>query len=280
MIEVEALSKVFTDAKTKKQFQAVDRASFVARPGEIFGLLGPNGAGKTTLIRMLATILTPTSGTARIQGHDIAREPQQVRASIGYLTGSAALYERLTVREALSYFAELYGMSQAAKVRRIATLAQTLEMEEFLDRRCDKLSTGQRQRASIARSVLHEPPVLFFDEPTSGLDVMAARTVVRFIRQCRREGRTVVFSTHIMSEVEALCDRIAVVYQGRICAQGTRAELQQQTNAGADTPFETVFLRLIGEDEQEDEAGTGVDTEGKGSDAHEIVASGISQRVS
>ena len=253
MIEVEGLSKVFTDPKTKAAVQAVDGVSFVARPGEIFGLLGPNGAGKTTLIRMLATILTPTSGTARINGHDIAREPQQVRSSIGYLTGSAALYERLTVREALGYFADLYGMSQADKLRRIDALTQTLEMEGFLDRRCDKLSTGQRQRASIARSVLHEPPVLFFDEPTSGLDVLAARTVIRFIKQCRREGRTVIFSTHIMSEVEALCDRIAIVYKGRICAQGTRAELQQQTGAEATTPFETVFLRLIGEGEDADE---------------------------
>jgi sodium transport system ATP-binding protein len=275
MIEVEALSKQFLDPKTKAPIQAVAEASFVARPGEIFGLLGPNGAGKTTLIRMLATILTPTSGTARIQGHDIARAPQQVRASIGYLTGSAALYERLTVREALSYFADLYGLSSAEKNRRIAALAQTLEMEEFLDRRCDKLSTGQRQRASIARSVLHQPPVLFFDEPTSGLDVMAARTVVRFIKQCRSEGKTVIFSTHIMSEVEALCDRIAVVYQGRICAQGTRTELQQQTRADANTPFETVFLRLIGENEEE-----AVPGDGKGSSAHEAVASGISQGVS
>ncbi len=250
MIEAESLGKVFVDAKTKTQVKAVEDVSFTARPGEIFGLLGPNGAGKTTLIRMLATILTPTTGTARIMGYDIARQAAQVRANIGYLTGSAGLYERLTARELLNYFADLYQLSAETRARRIADLMDTLEIGEFADRRCDKLSTGQRQRVSIARSVLHEPPVLFFDEPTSGLDVMAARTVVRFIRRCRAEGKTVVFSTHIMSEVEALCDRIAVVYRGRICAEGTRAQLQQQVGADLATPFETVFLRLIGEDEE------------------------------
>lgn len=253
MIEVERISKLFVDNKTKAVVQAVNEISFIARPGQIFGLLGPNGAGKTTLIRMLATILTPTSATARINGHDIIKEPEQVRASIGYLTGTAGIYERLTVREMLVYFADLYGLTADVKARRINAVTDTLEMAEFIDRRCDKLSTGQRQRASIARSVLHEPPVLFFDEPTSGLDVMAARTVVRFIRQCRREGRTVVFSTHIMSEVEALCDRIAIVYQGRLCAEGSLQELKAQVAADSDTPFETVFLRLIGEEEDTSE---------------------------
>ena len=251
MIEVEKLSKMFLDPKTKTRVQAVNEISFLARPGQIFGLLGPNGAGKTTLIRMLATILTPTSGTARIQGHDILREPEKVRAAIGYLTGTAGIYERLTVREMLAYFADLYRLSAQTRARRITELIDTLEMAEFIDRRCDKLSTGQRQRASIARAVLHEPPVLFFDEPTSGLDVMAARTVVRFIRQCRREGRTVIFSTHIMSEVEALCDRIAIVYQGRLCAEGSLQELKAQVGASSAIPFETVFLRLIGEQEED-----------------------------
>ncbi len=253
MIEAESLAKTFHDAKTKTDVRAVDGVSFVARPGEIFGLLGPNGAGKTTLIRMLATILAPTGGTARIQGYDIRTQPEQVRANIGYLTGVAALYERLTAREMLSYFADLYGLTPTRKRERIAALIETLEMYEFADRRCDKLSTGQRQRVSIARSVLHEPPVLFFDEPTSGLDVMAARTVVRFIRQCRGEGRTVVFSTHIMSEVESLCDRITVIYEGGVAAQGTRRDLQTQVGASSDTPFETVFLRLIGESEEADD---------------------------
>jgi sodium transport system ATP-binding protein len=246
MIEVEGLTKTFADKK-KGEVRAVDGVSFTAVPGEIFGLLGPNGAGKTTTVRMLATILSPTGGSARIQGHDISREPEKVRASIGYLTGSAGLYERLTAREMLKYFAALYGMTDDTAAARIADLSGELEMGEFLDRRCDKLSTGQRQRVSIARSVLHEPPVLFFDEPTSGLDVVAARTVVRFIRRCRAEGKTVVFSTHNMSEVEALCDRIAVVYQGKVAAVGTLTDLRQRTGAQA---FETVFLRLIGQDDE------------------------------
>jgi sodium transport system ATP-binding protein len=245
VIEVVGLSKVFVDKKTGPK-KAVDGVSFTARPGEIFGLLGANGAGKTTTLRLLATILTPSSGTARIDGHDIVKDSQKVRERLGYLTGSAGVYERLTARQVLHYFGELYGMDPAQRTRRIAELTETLELAEFLDRRCDKLSTGQKQRVSIAHSVLHDPPVLFFDEPTSGLDVMAARTVVRFIKSCRELGKTVLFSTHIMSEVEALCDRIAVIHDGRVFADGTLEELRAQTGAQA---FETVFLRLIGVNE-------------------------------
>lgn len=243
MVEVEGIGKTFADKK-KGTFKAVDGVSFIAQPGEIFGVLGPNGAGKTTLLRMLATILGPTSGTARIGGYDIQRDAQNVRASIGYLTGSAGLYERLTPREVLAYFGELYGMRPDVLKTRTQDLFDALEIHEFADRRCDKLSTGQKQRTSIARAILHNPPILFFDEPTSGLDVMAARTVKQFIRRCRNEGRTVLFSTHIMSEVEALCDRIAVIYNGKIAAIGTPEELRAQTG---ETIFENVFLRLIGE---------------------------------
>jgi sodium transport system ATP-binding protein len=169
-----------------------------------------------------------------------------VRQRIGYLTGTAALYERLTAREMVAYFGELYGLPPKEIERRAAGIFTTLEIHEFADRRCDKLSTGQKQRVSIARAILHHPPVMIFDEPTSGLDVVAARTITRFIRRCRDEGRTVLFSTHIMSEVEALCDRIAVIYKGQIAAVGTLDELREQTGA---TAFEEVFLRLIGEEE-------------------------------
>jgi sodium transport system ATP-binding protein len=255
MVEVEGLSKVFRDPKTRSDVRAVDGVSFCAHPGEVFGLLGPNGAGKTTLVRMLATILAPTSGSATIAGYDLQRDPAQVRARIGYLTGVAALYERMTPREMLMYFGDLYGLTAERKRTRIASLTATLEMGEFIDRRCDKLSTGQRQRVSIARSVLHDPPVLFFDEPTSGLDVMAARTVTRFIRQCSSEGRTVIFSTHIMSEVESLCDRIAVIFHGRVAANGSLRELQSQIGAGPDASFESVFLRLVGETVETEENG-------------------------
>jgi sodium transport system ATP-binding protein len=244
VIEVHQISKVFSHRK-RGEVRAVDDVSFTAHPGEIFGVLGPNGAGKTTLLRVLATILAPTAGTATVAGHDIRRDAQRVRTNIGFLTGSAGLYERLTPREFLAYFGELNGMRSDVITARTKDLFDTLDIHEFADRRCDKLSTGQKQRVSIARAILHNPPVLFFDEPTSGLDIMAARTVVGFIRRCRDEGRTVIFSTHIMSEVEALCDRIAIIYQGRLAAIGTLEELRARTG---ETMFENVFLRLIGED--------------------------------
>jgi sodium transport system ATP-binding protein len=245
MIIVHELSKTFTDKK-RGAVHAVESVTLEAAAGEIFGILGPNGAGKTTLLRMLATILTPTEGTARIGGFDIVREPEKVRSQIGYLTGSAALYERLTARETLTYFGRLQGMDDTAIARRLQALFDELDIHEFADRRCDKLSTGQKQRVSIARAVLHDPPVMFFDEPTSGLDVVAARSVVRFIRRCKEAGKCVVFSTHIMSEVEALCDRIAIIYRGKVAAIGTLEQLRAQTGAQV---FETVFLRLIGEEE-------------------------------
>lgn len=246
MIEVNSLSKVFQDRK-RGEVRAVDGVSFACLPGQVFGLLGPNGAGKTTLLRMLATILTPTSGSARIAGHDIRTDPLGVRASIGFLTGAAALYERLTARECVTYFGQLRGMEGVDLERRIDALFTELDIHEFAGRRCDKLSTGQKQRVSIARAVLHDPPVAFFDEPTSGLDVLAARTVIGFIRRWREQGKTVVYSTHIMSEVEALCDRIAIIYQGKLAATGTLEDLREQTG---EILFENVFLRLVGVTEE------------------------------
>jgi sodium transport system ATP-binding protein len=244
MIEVDRLSKTFYDKK-RGEIQAANNVSFECSPGEIFGLLGPNGAGKTTTLRMLATVISPTSGTARIAGYDIREQPQQVRMHIGYLSGSTALYERLTGREMVTYFAELYGLSRKEIEERTEEIFTTLDMHEFVDTRCDKLSTGQKQRVSIARTIIHRPPVLFFDEPTNGLDLITARTIMQFIKQCRAEGRTVVFSTHIMSEVEALCDRIAVIYNGRVVAIGTLEEMRARTGKQA---FEDVFMALIDAD--------------------------------
>ncbi len=243
-IEAHGLSKVFPDKK-RGVVTAVDDVSLSCRPGEIFGLLGPNGAGKTTLLRLLATILQPTGGTATVAGFDIVGQAQDVRRNIGYVSNSAAPYERLTPREMISYFGELHGLTRDETARRMERLFTELDMHEFADRRCDKLSTGQKQRVAIVRTLLHEPPVLFFDEPTNGLDVLTSRTIIRFIKRCRDEGRTVVFSTHIMSEVEALCERIAVIYQGRAVAVGTLEELRARTG---EQLFERVFLRLIGED--------------------------------
>jgi len=245
MVETQEICKTFHDKK-RGVINAVDHVTLAAQPGEIFGILGPNGAGKTTLLRMLATILQPTSGTGTIAGFDILTQPEKVRQSIGYLTGTANLYERLSARESIEYFGALYGLTPEQIKQRSEEIIDDLDMREFVDARADKLSTGQKQRVSIARAIIHRPPVLFFDEPTSGLDVVASRTVTRFIRRCKVEGRTVIFSTHIMSEVEAMCDRIAVIYQGKVAAIGTLEELRAQTGKQA---FEHVFLKLIGEDE-------------------------------
>lgn len=247
MIQVNQLSKTFHDKK-RGTIRAVDDVSFECCPGEIFGLLGPNGAGKTTILRMLATILSPTAGTAVVAGADIRFQPELVRQRIGFLTGSAAPYERMSAREMIAYFGALYGLTPSEVARRGSALLDELDMNDFADGRCDKLSTGQKQRVNIARTLIHQPSVLFFDEPTNGLDVVSARTVKRTIRRCRDEGRTVIFSTHIMSEVEALCDRIAVIYQGRIAAIGTLEELRVKTGKIA---FEHVFLKLINEEEDE-----------------------------
>jgi len=248
MIEALDLKKTFRDRK-RGEVRAVDDISFIARPGTILGLLGANGAGKTTTLRMLATLLTPSAGTARVAGFDIREKPREVREHIGFLTGSTALYGRLTAREMIDYFGRLHGLDGAALRERADELIAELQIAEFADRRCDKLSTGQKQRVSIARSIVHRPPVMIFDEPTTGLDVMTSRTIMRFIERCRLDGRTVVFSTHIMSEAERLCDTIAVVHAGRIVATGTLEELRQRTGR---TALESVFLALIGEPEDED----------------------------
>lgn len=245
MIEAHALSKQFKDRK-RGVVRAVDGLSFAAEPGSIFGLLGANGAGKTTTLRMLATLLSPTSGTATVAGYDVIKEPQKVRENIGFLTGSTALYGRLSAREMIEYFGRLHGLEESALRTRIEEVLDDLEIREFAKGRCDKLSTGQKQRVSIARSIVHKPSVMVFDEPTAGLDVMTSRTIMRFIDKCRQEKRTVVFSTHIMSEAERMCDRIGIVHAGRIVATGTVEELRAKTNR---TDLESVFLALIGEKE-------------------------------
>ena len=243
MIEASDISKTFRDPK-RGEIKAVDSVSLVCRPGEIYGLLGPNGAGKTTLMRMLATILSPTSGSARVAGYDIGTHAGDVRGCIGYLSSATALYERMTPREMVQYFGALNGMEPSDVNERIRRIFADLEIDEFADSRCDKLSTGQKQRVSIARTIIHEPSVLIFDEPTNGLDILASRTIMDFIRRCRDEGRTVIFSTHILSEVESLCDRIGVVYQGRLVGEGAMSELRART--GKET-LEDVFLCMIGE---------------------------------
>lgn len=242
MIQAKNLVKTFRDRK-RGEVHAVNGVSFEAKPGKIFGLLGANGAGKTTTLRILATLLEPTTGEAYVAGHDVRLEPEKVREKIGFLSTSTALYGRLTAREMVEYFGRLYGMAESLLQQRLKEVFSVLEMNEFANGRCDKLSTGQKQRVSIARSIIHEPPVMIFDEPTTGLDVMTSRTIMRFIERCREQNKTVIFSTHIMSEVERLCDEVAIIHDGRIVAQGTVEELRERTGL---VPLESVFLKLVG----------------------------------
>lgn len=246
MIEAQQLTKTFRDKK-RGEIHAVDGVSFRVEPGQIYGLLGANGAGKTTTLRLLATLLKPTSGFARVAGFDVAGEPERARANVGFLAASTALYGRLTARELIAYFGQLNGMSDAAIRARIEQLAGELDMHEFLDRRCEKLSTGMKQKTSIARTLVHDPLVMIFDEPTLGLDVMTARAIVKFVRDCRARGRTVIYSTHVMSEVAKLCDVVGILHQGQLLAEGTLAALQMRY---AEEDLEEIFVKAVGPKEQ------------------------------
>jgi sodium transport system ATP-binding protein len=243
MVRTDGIKKHFVDPK-KGVVKAVDGVSITAKPGEIFGLLGINGAGKTTMLRMLSTVLNPTAGTAEVAGYNVVEHPEKVRANIGFMSTSTALYGRLTARETIEYFGRLYGLDESRLQERLSEIAGKLDMGEFLDRLCDKLSTGQKQRVSIARTIMHDPPVLFFDEPTAGLDVVSSQTVMQFIEEARDQGKTVIFCTHIMTEVDRLCNHVAVIHDGVIKAEGTVAELKAQ--AGEEN-LERVFLKLVGE---------------------------------
>ncbi len=242
MIEARGLTKTFRDKK-RGEIRAADSVSFRVAPGQIYGLLGANGAGKTTTLRLLATLLQPTSGGATVAGFDVVRDAQQVRAHVGFLAASTALYGRLTARETLAYFGKLHGLAAADIATRTQRLADELDMHEFLDRRCEKFSTGMKQKTSIARTLIHDPAVMIFDEPTLGLDIMAARTIVKFVRECSARGKTVIYSTHIMSEVEKICDTIGIIHDGRLLAEGTLAALRTRY---AEHDLEEIFVRAVG----------------------------------
>ncbi len=241
MIETRGLVKLFHDKK-RGQIRAVDNVSFVCNPGQIYGLLGANGAGKTTTLRMLATILEPTDGTAIVCGYDVIDEPEKVRANVGFLSTATALYPRLTSQEMVEYFGRLNGIPEHELKRRIDEIFTRLDMNSFRDRRCDKLSTGMKQKTSIARTLIHDPQVMIFDEPTLGLDIMTARTIIEFIRECRQRGKTVIFSTHIMSEVEKLCDMIGIIQSGKLLAEGSLAELRQRYRQH---DLEEIFVSVV-----------------------------------
>ena len=243
MIEADRLTKIFHDKK-RGEIRAVDGVSFSCQPGQIYGLLGANGAGKTTTLRMLATILEPTDGTARVAGYDVLTQAQEVRAHVGFLSTATALYGRLTAQEMVEYFGRLHGLEEVELGRRLTAIFHRLEMNEFRDRRCDKLSTGMKQKVSIARTLVHDPPVMIFDEPTIGLDVMTARTIVSFIRECREQGKTVIFSSHVMSEVEKLCDTIGIIHTGKVLAEGTLPQLRERFG---EQDMEEIFVKVVGE---------------------------------
>jgi sodium transport system ATP-binding protein len=242
MIQVLSLSKHYEDPDGNT-VRAVSDASLHARPGEVYGLLGPNGAGKTTTLRCLATILTPTSGTATVAGFDIRREPGQVRRNLGFLSSSTGLYQRLTPRETLRFFGQLNGLSGTELEHRVSSTLDLFHVSSYADRPNDRLSTGMKQRVSIARAVVHNPPVVILDEPTSGLDPIASQNVEDAILELKRTGKCILLSTHMMYQAEELCDRLGVIGHGQVLAEGTPAEILQQT---AQPTLRKAFFQLVG----------------------------------
>jgi sodium transport system ATP-binding protein len=241
MIHVENLTKSFRDLR-RGQVLAVDHVSFDAVPGEVFGLLGPNGAGKTTTMRILCTVLKPTSGTATLAGFDVATQASQVRQNIGFLSASTAIYDRMTAWEMVEFFGKLYGLTPERLRERMESVFATLQMNDFRDVLGAKMSTGMRQKVSIGRAIVHDPPVMIFDEPTLGLDVLVARAVLQNIERLRDEGKCILYSTHIMREVEKLCDRVAIVSKGKIQAAGTLDELRERHGQ---QDLEELFFQLV-----------------------------------
>lgn len=238
MLEIKNISKEFKDIK------AVDKLSFHVSEGEIVGLLGENGAGKTTTLRMISTMLKPTRGTIEVNGYDVIREPSKVRGEIGILFGGeVGLYDRLSAKENIEYFGRLYGMTQERINKKMEELIKDLEMEEYIDRKAGKFSRGMKQKVSIARSIIHSPKVMLFDEPSTGLDVSATRIIHEFILKCKSENKIILLSSHSMTEVEKLCDRVIIIQKGRLIEEGTIEQLKKRYN---NYNLEEVFIKLIG----------------------------------
>lgn len=251
MIQAEGLVKTFTrtEKKNKKtEFNAVDGISLKIQEGEILGVLGPNGAGKTTLLRMLGKLMNPTQGTVSIlddNGDEITNEIE-IKKRIGYLSGNTKLYKRLSGRELLMMLGDIYDLNPEDTTRRIDEITEILNLSEFIDNRIERLSTGQTQRISIARCLVHSPKYYIFDEPTLGLDIISSKSIIEFMKRERENGKSVLYSTHYMEEAEFLCNRIIMVHKGRVIAQGTPDELKQQTQTGN---LRDTFLSLINEQE-------------------------------
>lgn len=250
MIEIQNLTKAFQLSKQQRKemntsdkfVRAVDDISLTCQAGRVFSLLGPNGAGKTTTLRMIATILQPTSGRIKVAGYDVVEEAPQVRSNIGFLTGSTGLYDRLTPNELVQYFADLYAVPATDFKERKERLFDLLDMNDFAKKRIGQLSTGMKQKISIVRTMIHDPKVVIFDEPTSGLDVITAENIIQLIRNCKEEGKTVIFSSHIMSEVDLLCDDLAIIHKGKILYQSTMEAFRQQMQADNLTKE---FIRIV-----------------------------------
>jgi len=241
MIHVENLTKSFRDLR-RGQVLAVDHVTFDAKAGEVFGLLGPNGAGKTTTMRILCTVLKPTDGVATLAGFDVVTQATLVRQNIGFLSASTAIYDRLTAWEMVEFFGKLYDLAPEQLRERMEALFATLQMNDFRDVLGAKMSTGMRQKVSIARAIVHDPPVMIFDEPTLGLDVLVARAVLHNIEQLRAEGKCILYSTHIMREVEKICNRVAIISKGKIQASGTLEELRERHGQ---QDLEELFFQLV-----------------------------------
>lgn len=244
MLKISGLTRAFYDPN-RGEFDAVSGISFEARAGEVFGLLGPNGAGKTTTLRMVAAILKPTSGSITLNDEALTTSSQEVRKQIGFLSASTGLYERLTPREILTYFARLNKYPSQKIAARVKEMIESFKMTEYADTRCEKLSTGMLQRVSIARASVHDPLLLILDEPTSGLDVIAKQSIHEFIFKCKSQNKVIVFSTHLMNEAEKLCDRIGILHKGKLFAVGTLEELREKTG---EHYLEDIFLSIVKEE--------------------------------
>ncbi|MFN4242596.1 MAG: ABC transporter ATP-binding protein [Tepidisphaerales bacterium] len=242
MIEVLGLSKHYEDPDGQP-IPAVTDATLTAYSGEVYGLLGPNGAGKTTTLRCLATILTPTAGTARVAGYDIRTQPELVRRHLGFMSASTGLYQRLTPRETLRFFGQLNGLHGSELERRVSATLDLFHVTAYADRPNDRLSTGMKQRVSLARAVVHDPPVVILDEPTSGLDPVASQNVEEAILELKRTGKCILLSTHMMYQAEDLCDRLGVIGHGKVLAEGTVDDLLRQTGQ---PNLRKAFFHLVG----------------------------------
>lgn len=241
VIEIKNLTKIFNKSK-KNEVTAINKANFSVNNGEVFGLLGPNGAGKTTTLRIIATILKPTLGTVNVDGFDIIEEANKVRKNIGFLTGETKLYDRLTVKETFTYFGKLYNINEAKLKKRVKKLIEMFELNDKKNKRIAELSDGMRQKVSLGRTIIHNPKNLILDEPLTGLDILARREATNFIKSAKKQGTCIIFSTHVMSEAEELCDRIAIINKGKILCVGEKEKLKMEYKCNS---LEEVFIQLI-----------------------------------